>query len=70
MRGARAARICGNDHAKAALGRKRERAALLDAKLGSENMHGLSARTAGGWSAQAKLAYSPPRVTDSGAQSK
>ncbi|MEH2627398.1 hypothetical protein V1292_005453 [Bradyrhizobium sp. AZCC 1719] len=40
MRGARAALVRGNDHAKTALGRKRERAALLDAKLGAKNVHG------------------------------
>src|SRR3954454_11183672 len=59
-----AAFIRGDDDAKAALGRKGERAALLDAKLGSENVHGLSARTAGEWSSQARLAYSVTAVTD------
>ena len=64
MRAARAALIRGDDHAKAALGRERERALLLDAKLGSENMHGASARTAGGWSARARLAYSSLEVIE------
>jgi hypothetical protein len=43
---ARATFIRGNDHAEAALGREGKRAALLDAKLGSENMHGASSS---GW---------------------
>ena len=40
VRAARAALIGGDDHAKTAVGRKRQRTLLLDAKLGSENMHG------------------------------
>ena len=46
VRGARAALIGGDDDAKTAVGRERERALLLDAKLGSENMHG---RRSNGW---------------------
>jgi len=38
---ARAVLIRGNDHAKTAVGRERERALLLDAKLGSKNVHGV-----------------------------
>jgi hypothetical protein len=41
VRPARAALIGGNNHAKTALGRERERALLLNAKLGPENVHGL-----------------------------
>ena len=40
VRPARAARVRGNDHAKTAVGRERERALLFDAKLGSKNVHG------------------------------
>ena len=64
----RPALIRGDDHAKTAFGRERERTLLLDAKLGAENMHTLSARTAGGWKASARLAYSPAGVTGCGSQ--
>jgi hypothetical protein len=39
VRGARSALVGGDDDAKTTVGRKRKRAVLLDAKLGSENMH-------------------------------
>ena len=39
-------------YAEAAIGRKRKRALILDAKLGSENMHG--GRSNGWWSASRK----------------
>ena len=69
VRRARAAFIRGDDHAKAAVGRERERALLLNAKLGSENMHGV--RSNGWrWSAAARLAYSVAGVTDGNLQSR
>src|SRR5690348_8201934 len=40
MRSARAALVAGDDHAKAAPSSKFERALLLDAELGSKDMHG------------------------------
>ena len=40
VRGTRTALISGDDHAKTTFGGERQRAVLLDAKLGSENMHG------------------------------
>jgi hypothetical protein len=46
VRPARAAFIRGNDRAKTARGRERERALFLDAKLGAKNVHGASSN---GW---------------------
>jgi hypothetical protein len=33
--------VCGDDHAKAAVGRERKRMLFLDAKLGTKNVHGM-----------------------------
>jgi hypothetical protein len=46
MRGARPALIRRHDHAEAALPGKLQRALLLDAKLGTEDVHGAAL---GGW---------------------
>ena len=67
VRPARAVFIRGDDQPKR-VGREGERALLLNAKTGvSENMHRV--RSNGWrWLASAKLAYSPPGVTDCGAR--